>query len=159
MFVTMAAPMKRIILLPILFFLFSFTHTPAKQGGLKLYTGWYYVVESPKGLMVEKRSGDEYFVNPKPILNEKNFLAIEVFEDTVKGNVIAGLLIKFDKQGAKAFSKATKTALGKKLAFLLCSRVLIAPIVQSQITSGKTQMYLADYTRKDLEKLKQALRR
>lgn len=62
--------------------------------------------------------------------------------------------MRLDETGTKAWSIATKKAVGRKLAFILDNRLLHAPAVNSQIIGGVTALNRSDYSKAELEDFK-----
>ncbi len=123
-----------------------------KQDSTILYTGWYYVADSSKGYKRQLDQSEEtYYVDPRPILNVKNFTTLKIYESSSNGNNYFGLEMRFDKQGTESWSNATLIAEGYRLAFILQNRLLQVTLVNSQITSGLAALNRGVYSRQELE--------
>lgn len=123
-----------------------------KQDSTILYTGWYYVADSSKGYKRQlDKSEETYYVDPRPILNVKNFTALKIYESNSNGINYFGLEMRFDKEGTKSWSNATLIAEGNRLAFILQNRLLQVVLVNSQITSGVAALNRGVYSRQELE--------
>jgi preprotein translocase subunit SecD len=109
------------------------TQSPAiNTSGL---TGWFYVADSGVGTPIDST----------PILTVDNFKTVSVFREPSGSKELYGINIVFDQAGTKQFMLATEKAKGKKLAFLLFGRVVMAPEVTAPVTSGRTTVYLDQY--------------
>ena len=126
-----------------------------KHDSTILYTGWYYVVETPNNYKRQLDKSDEtYYIDPKPITTAKNFTTFEIYESSYNNKKVFGLEMRLDKQGTENWSNATYRAVGNKLAFVLDNRLLQVAMVNSQITGGVTALNRGDYSRQELENFK-----
>jgi hypothetical protein len=126
-----------------------------KHDSTILYTGWYYVVDTPNNYKRQLDKTDEtYYLDPKPIITAKNITTFEIYEGNYNNKKYFGLVMRLDKEGTENWSYATQKAVTKKLAFILDNRLLQAPTVNSQITGGVTELSRDHYSRQDLENLK-----
>jgi preprotein translocase subunit SecD len=119
-------------------------------GNDMLATGWYYVVDNDHRRQLEKDT-IFYFIDTTPIVAPKHFTTLEVTEDNWHN---AMLVIKFDKEGTKAWSNATAKYIGRRLALIIDNKLMIAPKVNSQITGGVSALNAKWYSKQDLEKFK-----
>lgn len=118
-----------------------------------LQTGWYYVVDSNNGYKrLLDKSNEYYFIDPKPIVNVKEFTVLEVYKNNYDDNY--GLSIQLNKKGTEAWADATGESIGKKLGFIFDDKLLYAPNVNSQITFGITALNRGDISKNDLEEIK-----
>jgi len=126
-----------------------------KHDSTILYTGWYYVVDTPNNYKRQLDKSDEtFYLDPKPIVTVKNFTTFEIYESNSKDNKYLGLAMRLDKEGTESWSNATYRAIGNKLAFVLDNRLLQVAMVNSQITGGVTALNRGGYTRQELENFK-----
>ena len=126
-----------------------------KHDSTILYTGWYYVVDTPNNYKRQLDKSDEtYFLDPKPIVTAKNIKAFEIYEGSYNNKKYFGLTMRLDKEGTENWSNATHRAVGNKLAFVLDNRLLQVAMVNSQITGGVTALNRLDYSRQELENFK-----
>lgn len=119
-----------------------------------LYTGWYYVIDTPNGYKRQlDKSNETYYLDPKPIVIAKNFTTFEIYESTFNDKQYFGLSINLDKEGTENWSNATRKAeiTGTRLAFILDNRLLQVSKVNSQITGGVTALNRGEYSRQELE--------
>lgn len=126
-----------------------------KHDSTILYTGWYYIIDSPNNFKRQLDQSDEgYYLHPKPIVTAKNFSSIEIYESGSLTKKNLGLTIRLDKEGVKNWSYATLKATGNKLAFILDNRLLQVSLVNSQITDGITALNRGIYSKQELENFK-----
>ena len=126
-----------------------------KHDSTILYTGWYYVVDTPNNYKRKLDKSDEtYYLNPKPITNAKNITTFEIYESSYNNKKVFGLTMRLDKQGTENWTNATYRAVGNKLAFVLDNRLLQVAMVNSQITGGVTALNRNNYSRQELENFK-----
>lgn len=125
-----------------------------KHDSTILYTGWYYVVDTPNNYKRQlDKSEETYYLDPKPIITAKNFTTLEIYESS-DNNKYFGLTMRLDKEGTENWSNATQKAVMKKLAFILDNRLLQVGTVMSQITSGITALNRSNYSKQELENFK-----
>ena len=126
-----------------------------KHDSTILYTGWYYVVDTPNNYKRQLDKTDEtYYLDPKPIITAKNVTTFEIYEGNYNNKKYFGLVMRLDKEGTENWSYATQKAVTKKLAFVVDNRLLQAPTVNSQITGGVTELSRTEYSKQDLENFK-----
>ena len=131
------------------------TDTILTNDGAVLYTGWYYVVDTPNGYKRQLDKSDiVYYLDPKPIITAKNVKASEIHENWLNNKQYFWLTMRLDKQGAENWSYATLKSITKKLAFILDNRLLQVVTVNSQMTDGITVLNRGDYSRKETEDFK-----
>ncbi|MGY0035131.1 SecDF P1 head subdomain-containing protein [Pedobacter sp. NJ-S-72] len=124
----------------------------AQQKGTTLYTGWYYVVDSGKGIKRQlDKSKEIYFIDRHPIVTPIN-LSIE--ENNVGGAEYYRLFMQLDGPGSKLWAVATKKAIGKQLAFILDNRLLYVAPVFAQILNGMTVINRTNYSNEEFENFK-----
>ena len=123
-----------------------------------LYTGWYYVVDTPNGYKRQLLKSDEvYFLDPKPIMTAKNVKASEIHENWLNNKQYFWLTMQLDKEGTENWSYATRVAITKRLAFIIDNRLLQVVTVESQMTDGIAVLARADFSRQEVEDFKTIL--
>ncbi|MBS1488225.1 MAG: hypothetical protein JST43_11620 [Bacteroidetes bacterium] len=126
-----------------------------KHDSTILYTGWYYVIDTPNSYKRQLyKSNESYYLDPKPIIIAKNFTVFEIYESNYDNKKYFGLTMRLDKEGTENWSYATQKAIMKKLAFVLDNELLQVATVKSQITGGVTVLNRGDYSRQELENFK-----
>ena len=126
-----------------------------KHDSTILYTGWYYVVDTPNGYKRQlDKSNETYYLDPKPIVTAKNVTTFDIYEGNYNNKKYFGLTMRLDKEGTENWSHATQKAIMNKLAFILDNRLLQVATVNSQITGGVTAVNRDDYSRQELENFK-----
>lgn len=126
-----------------------------KHDSTVLYTGWYYVVDTPNNYKRQLDKSDEtYYLDPKPIVTAKNVTTFKIYESSYQNKKEFSLEMRLDKEGTENWSYATQKAIMNKLAFILDNRLLQVATVNSQITGGVTALNRGDYSRQELENFK-----
>jgi hypothetical protein len=130
-----------------------------KGDSIFLRTGWYYVLrDSTNGCKRRlNKSIEAYFLDTHPIVNIKNFTALEIYESSAVGQKYFGLAIRLDKEGTDNWSIATAKSIGLQLAFILDNKLIQVSKVNSQITGGVTAINSINYTKQELENFKTIL--
>ncbi|ETZ22785.1 hypothetical protein [Pedobacter sp. V48] len=121
-----------------------------------LYTGWYHVVNSGKGLKRElDKSKETYFIDPHPIVTASNFSTFLIDGSNVTGSKHSyRLVMELDDEGADRWSVATKKSIGKQLAFVLDNQLFYVVKVFGQIDNGITVMDRGSDSKEDIENIK-----
>ena len=128
-----------------------------KHDSTILYTGWYYVVDTPNGYKRQlDKSTETYYLDPKPILTAKNVKTFEIYENSYNDKKYYGLTMHLDKDGTESWSYATGKAevMGLQLAFVFDNKLLQVSNINSQVTGGVTALNRVDYSREELENFK-----
>lgn len=121
-----------------------------------LSSGWYYISEKPNAYPRKLyKMNDSYFIEPKPIVSVKHFSKIEFQQNIYNRNY---LLIHFDSDGTKAWSIATEKALYKKLALIVDDKLIFAPEVNAQITSGISALNPTNFSNEELGRFEKILK-
>ena len=127
----------------------------AQQKGTTLYTDWYYVVDSGKGIKRQlDKSKEIYFIDRHPIVTPSNFINLSIEENNAGGAVYYRLFIELDGPGSKLWAAATKKAIGKQLAFILDNQLLYVVPVFAQILNGMTVINRTNYSNEEFENFK-----
>lgn len=104
--------------------------------GRPLKTGWYHVVDSGKGVVIEQGENSTYYLDPEPIVTASDFktMSVESFpHDSTRWQVVVHL----DERGRELFAKATEEHIGKDLAFVLDDSLWDEPVrIQGKIPNG-----------------------
>ncbi len=67
------------------------------------------------------------------------------------------VIVQLDAAGAKTFAAVSRSALGKRIAFLVGDEVVMAPVVAGVITDGVVGLTPDPYTEAGLRRLEAAL--
>ncbi|SHE68823.1 hypothetical protein SAMN04488522_101921 [Pedobacter caeni] len=127
------------------------------QGESKiLKTGWYYVVDGPKGFKRQLDKSEEHcFIDKTAIVTASNFNSFLIDGSTLNAPKYKyRLVMELDLAGAKLMGIATKKSIGKKLAFILDNKLLYVVSVRDQVDNGITVMDRGIYSKEELEKFK-----
>lgn len=123
-----------------------------------LYTGWYYVVDTPTNYKRQLDKSDEtFYLDSKPIVTAKNITTFEIYESNYNDKKYFGLAMRLNEEGTENWSNATYRSIGNKLAFILDNRLLQVATVNSQITGGVTALNRGEYSRQELEHFKKII--
>ena len=134
------------------------SHDTPKHDSTILYTGWYYVVDTPNGYKRQLDKSDEtYYLDPKPIITAKNVTTFEIYESSYQNKKEFGLAMHLDQEGTENWSYATQKAIMNKLAFILDNRLLQVATVNSQITGDITALNRGLYSKQELENFKRII--
>ncbi|MBN1295056.1 MAG: hypothetical protein JXB48_24695 [Candidatus Latescibacteria bacterium] len=124
----------------------------SSHNGTILYTGWYYVADDENGFERQlHRSTNVYFINPNPIVTAENFEAIRSFETNTNEETSWILSIQLDDEGTEILSVVTENAIGRQLAFILDNSLLYVVEIDSQISTGLTELNRDIYSKEELE--------
>ena len=120
-----------------------------------LMTGWYNITNIDSSFVRQMEKANEFYsINPYPIVTATEITNMVIKENNAGEYV---LYMNFGKKGTKLWRLATKKAIGERLAFIVNDKLLIAPYVNAEISNGKSFFYRKDYTKEDLEKIKQEI--
>jgi hypothetical protein len=129
-----------------------------KHDSTILYTGWYFVIDTPTGYKRQLLQSDEvYFLNSKPIMTAKNIKASEIHENWLNNEQYFWLTMRLDKEGTEKWSYATRVAITKRIAFVIDNQLLQVVTVNSQMTDGIAVLARADFSRQEVEDFKAIL--
>ena len=134
----------------LLFCLFS-ANTKAQS---VLPTGYYYVVEKSDSSVYLIGVEDSLYLDKNPILTISDFKKIKV-----KGSGYeTHLEIELNKDAQERFRIATSKWIGKKIAFVIDSKIIMAPIVVSEIPNGIVWISGGNrFTKKELADIKKKM--
>lgn len=120
-----------------------------------LMTGWYYVSTTKSGFVRQLDKTDEFYViNPYPIVTGEDMTTLDI-QTNNRGEKY--LLIRFGKRGTEQWRIATQKAIGKNLALIVNNKLVYTPFVNIEITVGISTLLRIDYSKKELEKVKEAI--
>ncbi len=120
-----------------------------------LYNGWYFISEERNEFKrIDRKTGDIYYINPKPIVIPENFKSYEEFEHPHGSK---GISVLFDSFGTKQWANATDLATGSQLIFILNDKILLSPLVNSQITGGVCAFWKDEHTESEWSELRKIL--
>lgn len=119
-----------------------------------LATGWYYITDQETNFKRQlDKTSEYYFIDPNVIVSVKRFNKLELTDSEYEGKKYPMLVIRFDTKGTDSWSIATEKSIGGKLALIVNNKLVIAPKVNSQITTGVSALNRADYTRQEVEEI------
>lgn len=117
-----------------------------------LKTGWYYVSNDDTGYRRQlDKTLEIYSINPNVIVPVDQFKKLEITETKNDFCKYPVLVISFDSKGTDYWSIATEKSIDGKLALIVNDKLVIAPIVRWQVTSGVSTINRADYTQQDID--------
>jgi preprotein translocase subunit SecD len=129
--------MKSIFLLLIL----TLTAINISPQAKNLETGLYLVNPSDSCSGISNKNSviylsDTLCLNPKPVITTNDFESCMIDSSAYGGNEIYSLDIKLKKTAAIKFKEITARNVGKKIAFIIDNKVVMAPVVRDRIPSG-----------------------
>lgn len=107
---------------------------PVNGGALP--SGLYFVVDSGFGV-ARTLEGERLHIDPSPIVTVEHFERIAVGE-SMNGRPV--LHLGMDAVGAARLRAGTFNAIGQRVALVVRDRLLSAPLVQDEITTGRLEM-------------------
>lgn len=111
-----------------------------KPGDSTLVTGWYFIVDSGKGVKRQLfRSKESYYLDPTPILTSDYIEKVDLL-NTGEQDPHQSLRIWFDEDGKQMWSKATLSYIDKRIAFVIDNLLFSTDWVSGQITTGISTM-------------------
>ena len=142
--------MKKITSLLLLVSPIGFIHAKAPQVK-PLKTGWYYIADKPTPFKRQlEKTQTSYFINPVAIVTAKQIAKVGIADDDIRHAKYVA--IKFNDAATNAFSIATAKSIHQKIALIIDDKLIIAPTVQAQITSGVSAINRGDYSKEELER-------
>ena len=139
----------------ILFFFVAFLVTgelSAQQ--TKFETGCYFVIDNAAGSCLKPqpdKSGRSYCLETKPIVTKIDFLVVELNEFILDQKTEYALIIRLNDKGRDEFAKATARYTGKRIAFVIDNRLIMAPVVKARIESGIIRLDTLHWTYNELK--------
>jgi len=122
----------------------------------RLADGWYQTISTENDFKrIDKKTSNQYFINPKPIILPDNFNKAEEFENYEGAK---GLAVYFDETGIEAWAKATGENTGTYLIFILDNEILTAQYVNSPITNGASAFWKSDLTENQWSRIKSMIK-
>ena len=140
----------------IFFFLFIAGFTNLFSQNHILPTGFYRIVDSDSCIKNEylklSDSEQDYCLHRKPLLTNLDFDSVKVIRDTVEGWNNYTIIIKMDSLAGKLFGEKTKKLVGKKVAFVVDDKIIMAPVVRDPILSGTIEVFCDEKTINEVKK-------
>lgn len=119
-----------------------------------LATGWYYLTDQKTNYKRQlDKTSIHYFIDPNMIVSVKQFNKLEIIEGEYKEGKYPILIIRFDKKGKKRWSTATEKYVGGRLGLIINDKLVYAPIVNSPINGGISNLDRPDYTIENIEQI------
>ena len=122
-----------------------------------LVTGWYFIEDEKTDLERKLfKSEDSYYLNPKPIITNKNFTKLEIYKSNY-GDL--GLSIRFDNYGTELWSEATTKAFARiqKLGIIVDNQLISVADIANPIFGGISAINRGDLTKEELLELKKKI--
>jgi hypothetical protein len=119
-----------------------------------LKSGWYYITDQETNFRRQlDKTNEYYYIDPNVIVPVEQFKEMELIDSEYEGEECPMLSIKFDTKGTESWSDATEKSIARKLALIVNDKLVIAPIVNSQITIGISALNRIGYTKHELEEI------
>ncbi|MGB4773633.1 MAG: hypothetical protein WBP45_00540 [Daejeonella sp.] len=99
----------------------------------RLLTGFYKVVAKSEYKVLEPGFNKTLFLDSLPICSIEDFKKVSLTFDQHRTAMIE---IQLGDKGTEEFAKITKDPVGLRLAVIVDGELLVAPFVQSEITTG-----------------------
>jgi preprotein translocase subunit SecD len=105
-------------------------------------TGLYLVIPSdsctgPNNKNAVRYMNDTLCLEPKPVITVKDFEYCDTAESKLDGQEMFVLDIQLKDSSALKFKKITTKNVGKRFAFIIDNKVVMAPVIRDPITSGR----------------------
>ena len=137
---------------------------PAPEGAVKdfqlnqdstfLQTGWYHVSDDSTNFKrIVKKSSDAHYINPQPILTNRDIKGFWIEKESLYGSKGLSLEMIFSIEAAEKWKIGTEKAVGKQIGFVVDNQLIQVLKVNSRIESGAGSLFLDNYSRKELEKM------
>jgi preprotein translocase subunit SecD len=115
-------------------------------------TGYYLLADNLDGIKMRKEQSNEvYSIAKKPFLSVDQILHCRLQLDSL-GEGIHGIInIEFDEKGTQNFKDITGNPLYPYIAVAVANKLLYVVEVQAKITTGKADIILTDYSKKEMQ--------
>jgi preprotein translocase subunit SecD len=110
--------------------------------------------EAVDGYEERELDGKKIYLNPKTEITQKDIDFVIKSHDEYSNMPI--VLLEMNPEGTKKFAALTAGNLKKMLAILVNNEILMAPIIQQEITEGKVQI-TGYFTEEEVDKLLKTL--
>lgn len=120
----------------------------------KFETGCYFVIDNTTESCVRPqpdKSGRSYCLDTKPIVTKVDFRNVELNEFMLEQKTEYALIIRLNDKGRDKFAKATDRYTGKRIAFVIDNRLIMAPVAKTRIESGTIRLGTRYWTHDDLK--------
>ena len=123
---------------------------PFKPGSLRIHVAQ----ETPAaGLTATVAEQSTIYMNPSPELTEEHLGKIAIGRGRTGDRI---LMLTFTDEGAATLARVTAANVGKRMVFIVAGRVVMAPVLQSQIANGAAVIE-GSFTEEEAERLAKAL--
>jgi len=130
----------------------------AKHDSTYVTSGFYFLEESGQGVKMRKDHSDEdYNISEKPFVSVKNILSASAQKNVVEGREMYDVNIVLDNAGTKDFALGTGNPEHPYIAVVIANRLLYVVENTTQITTGKMQIMLVDYSEKEVNDMIDAI--
>ncbi len=99
-----------------------------------LSTGFYKVVEKSSYKVIDPQFQETLFLDTIPVCGAKDYKKVNLIFSQAG---MPEIEIQLGEQGTEKFAKATKDYIGKRIAIITNGKLLMAPIVHSEISTGR----------------------
>ena len=125
---------------------------PFKPGSLKLY-----LAQDTPGAGLTKAtvagSDNVIYLHPNPELTEAHLKKVAVWDGQYDDKTI---VLMFNDDGTARMARVTAENINKRLAFVIDDKIIMAPVIQTQITEGQAVIE-GGYTKQEAEDLAKRL--
>ena len=126
-----------------------------------LVTGWYHISEEPTDFKkILNKSDESYFIKPEPIATQSDFQEVQIYSSNSENpdDNYFGLTIQLEGDAIQRWSSATKKSINGRLGLIINDKLVAAPKVNSEVTSGMTAINRLEYSKEEIESFEAELR-
>ena len=107
-----------------------------------LETGLYLVIPSDSCAGINNKNAVQYkndtlCIEPKPVITVKDFDFCDTAESKLDGMEMFVLNIQLKDSSTLKFKEITTKNVGKRFAFVIDNKVIMAPVIRDPVTSGR----------------------
>lgn len=115
-------------------------------------TGFYPLADNLDGIKMRKEQSNEvYSIAQKPAVSVYDISHCSLQLDSLTEGIDGILKIEFDEKGTQNFKDITGNPLHPYIAIVIANRLLYVVEVQGQITTGKNNILLEGYSKKEMQ--------
>ncbi len=112
-----------------------------------LQTGIYRIVETDSCTNENEYiklsdSEQDYCLQRSPLITSNDFDSVKIITDTTEGWNNYTIIIKMTSSAGVLFGKETTKLVGKKVAFVVNDKIIMAPVIRDPILSGTIEVFL-----------------
>jgi preprotein translocase subunit SecD len=122
-----------------------------------LQTGIYRIVETDsctnKDEFIKLSDSEQnYCLHRRPLITSNDFDSVKIITDTTEGWNNYTIIIKMDSSAGLLFGKETTELVGKKVAFVINDKIIMAPVIRDPILSGTIEVFCDEESINEVKK-------